>query len=215
MGNATLTGHLRSRIESWRLLWRAGRVALWALALAWLLSGLRASADTVIKLRESVEIGAKRIQLGALAEVTAPAEEAEALAALDMGPAPLPGRSRVLSLGYVKMRMRRWGLDPGAARFTGSPEVRVSCAPPAGPSAEPIVHEGASEATPATPPTPPVVKCGARVQLAVIRGAVCILAEATTLEDGVVGRPVRMRVEQTRQTLWATLLSATQATLTP
>ncbi len=177
-----------------------------------MVSGLPSGA-TVIELSEAAEITADRIELGALATVTGPEPVRERLAALDIGPAPLPGRSRTLTLGYLKMRMRRWGLKPERFMFTGAPQVEVSRLAQAVPVTPPGPEQASAE--PVTPaPAPVVVKRGARLQLSVVCGAVCILAEATTLEDGVVGQRVKMRVEQTRQTVWGTLLSPTTATLT-
>ncbi len=196
-----------------------------------MVSGLPSGA-TVIELSEAAEITADRIELGALATLTGPEPARERLEALDIGPAPLPGRSRTLTLGYLKMRMRRWGLKPERFVFTGAPQVQVSR------QAETATTEATTATTGTTgtgcasslQPSPfaeatgdrpasslrrtVVVKRGARLQLSVVCGAVCILAEATTLEDGVVGQRVKMRVEQTRQTVWGTLLSPTTATLT-
>ncbi len=173
-----------------------------------------ASAATIIELSDTACIASDRIELGALATVTAPEQARERLQDLDMGPAPLAGRSRILTLGYLKMRIRRWGFAPEAMTFTGSEQVEVSRAAQPAPGVQAVAGEPSPE-SPLPAPAPATVKRGARVQLAVECGAVRILAEATTLEDGLVGQPVRMRVEQTRQTIWAMLLSRSQATLTP
>jgi hypothetical protein len=193
-------------------LWRACRVAAWIVAAAWLACSLRACADTVVTLKEAAEIDSERIELGALATVTAPEADKQMLQMLDVGPAPLPGRSRVLTLGYLKMRMRRWGVDPESVVFAGAAGVEVSrpapIALPAAPDAEQVSPDPVAPA-----PEPQVVKRGAKLQLVVVCGAVRVVAEAQTLEDGQVGQPVKMRVEQTRQTVWGTLASATTATL--
>lgn len=190
----------------------AGRAAAWTVAAAWLVSAPRASADTVVTLKDSVEIASERIALGALGTVTAGEQETEQLRALDVGPAPLPGRSRVLTLGYLKLRMRRWGVDPGSVVFAGAAQVKVSRpAPMVGPPAPEAGQVPPDQVAPG--PQPQVVKRGAKLQLVVVCGAVRIVAEAQTLEDGVVGHPVKVRVAQTRQMLWGTLASATTATL--
>ncbi len=186
-----------------------------------MVSGLPSDA-TVIELSEAAEITADRIELGALATVTGPEPARERLEALDIGPAPLPGRSRTLTLGYLKMRMRRWGLKPESFMFTGAPQVQVSRHAETATTEATTPTTGTTGTSCASSLQPPasslrrtvVVKRGARLQLSVICGAVCILAEATTLEDGVVGQRVKMRVEQTRQTVWGTLLSPSTATLT-
>lgn len=201
-------GKQRPRCQAHRLRTRA--LAVFVCLLATRL----ACGATVIDLSDTACIASDRIELGALATVTSSEQASERLRSLDIGPAPLPGRSRVLTLGYLKMRIRRWGFAPETMIFTGSKQVEVSRAAEAVQEVQPVAGDPSSE-SPVPVRAPATVKRGARVQLAVECGAVRILAEATTLEDGMVGQPVRMRVEQTRQTLWATLLSPSQATLTP
>jgi len=191
-----------------------GCVIAAVVALVSLTAGGDALGATIIELSKAAEITSDRIELGALATVTGPEQASERLRSLDIGPAPLSGRSRVLTLGYLKMRIRRWGFAPEEMVFIGSKQVEVSRAVQPAAGVQPVAGDASPE-SPVPAQAPATVKRGARVQLAVECGAVRILAEATTLEDGVVGQPVRMRVEQTRQTLWATLLSRSQATLTP
>lgn len=177
-----------------------------------------AAETATITLEESVEVTGKRITLDELAEIVGPAQEAEALGTVDVGPAPLPGRDRGLTVGYLKMRLRRGGIDCWAVTFDGAERVQVHRRPEVTPAADgeqASDAEGDAEAGAATAPAPKpiVVERRSRVHLAVVCGAVRILAEATTLEDAVVGEMARMRVEQTREMVYAELTSRTQAVI--
>ena len=73
---------------------------------------------------------------------------------------------------------------------------------------ETVAQTGVAQA-----PPPIVVKRGSMVRLRVTCGAVSVIAGATTLEDAAVGGVVKLRVAQTRQTVWAVLASQTEANL--
>jgi len=176
-----------------------------------LTAGCVAAEPVAVTLHDSAQVAGERLELGEIAALAGPAEQAEQLAALDLGPAPLPGQSRTLSLGYVKMRLRRWGLGEDDLAFSGATEVEVSTAPVAvAAPATPTMQEASTEPLPA----PVVVKRGSAVRLLVTCGAVTVVAGATTLEDAAVGAIVKLRVDQTRRTAWATLDSPTHASLT-
>ena len=172
-----------------------------------------AEPPMVVDLRDRAVVAGERIELGEVATISGPEEEAARLRLLDLGPAPLLGDSRALSLGYLKIRLRRWGVDLDAVVFGGSAEVRVSRPAAPAASAEVDMATPGGESAPAAPPV--TVKRGSKVRLEVALGAVLIVATATTLEDGVVGGVVRMRVDQTRREVWARLRSPTQAGLEP
>lgn len=164
---------------------------------------------TTVTLHSRAQVAGERLELGEIARITG--DEAKALVALDMGPAPLPGGERTISLGYLKMRLRRWGLGEEQFVFEGPAEVTVSTAAVA---AQPAVSAPTPiESEPIAPP-PVMVKRGSTLRLQVTCGGVTILASATTLEDAAVGAIVKLRVDQTRQTTWALLDSPTLAILT-
>ncbi len=169
----------------------------------------------VIDLHERVQIEGEHILLGQIAQIDAAGERVEELSRVSIGPAPLPGRERRVSVGYLKLRLRRCGIDCGALTFTGADEVIVT-GPPA--AAGMLDTAGiaptlsvASSADGAITPGPILVPRGTRVRLVVECGAVRVLADTTTLEEAAVGALVRLRVEQTRETVSAQLLSPTQA----
>ncbi len=170
----------------------------------------------IINLHERVQIDGDRILLGQLADIDAVGERAEALATVSVGPAPLPGRERTLTVGYLKLRLRRCGIDCGALTFTGAEQVTVAGPPAATVAFAPAAGDPSAADAANVPgaPAPIVVPRGTRVRLAVECGAVRVLADATTQEDAAVGALVRLRVEQTRETVSAQLLSPTQALIT-
>ena len=173
----------------------------------------QATEPLAVTLNERAQVSGERLELGEIAEIAGPADRAERLASLDLGPAPLPGRSRTLSLGYVRMRLRRWGLGEPEVVLAGAPEVAISTPPVAAvaPSSATMEPPAVQEAV-ASPPV--TVKRGSAVRLQVNCGAVTIIAGATTLEDAAVGGMVKLRVDQTRRTTWAKLDSPRHATMT-
>ncbi len=187
------------------------------LALATALAAACVCRAAVIELHERAAIDGDRILLSELGEIAAASDEAEALGRVDIGPAPLPGRERTLTVGYLKMRLRRCGIDCASVTFAGAHEVRVSGPPAAAPlRVEPgaddaaDVQAGGGEAAPA----PVLVPRGTRVRLAVVCGTVRIVADATTQEKAAVGAIVRVRVAQTRETVTAQLIGPTEALIT-
>ena len=182
------------------------------LAVTICLVAMSGAHGATVELAESAQIAGDHIELGAVAIIGGSDEEVALLAGLDLGPAPLPGQSRILSLGYLKMRLRRWGVNAGEITFAGAPQVRVSKS--AAVVAVATHDTGTARQTGVTQtPAPVVVKRGSMVRLRVTCGAVSVMAGATTLEDAAVGAVVKMRVAQTRQTVWAVLASQTEANL--
>ncbi len=89
-----------------------------------------ALADTgveipTIALRETAEVSAPTITLGDIAQITAPEESTGTLGAVVIGPSPLPGLSRSITIGYIKVRLRQNALDPNRMTFGDVDEVTV------------------------------------------------------------------------------------------
>ncbi|MFO8080796.1 MAG: flagella basal body P-ring formation protein FlgA [Armatimonadota bacterium] len=169
--------------------------------------------QAILDLRESVGIESDAITLAQLAEIT-PAAGSEVLGAVEVGPAPLPGSSRRLTRGYLKMRLRRGGVACGEIVFTGAESVEVRRA--LQPAATRRETQGTIEAAdaPGTRPSadrPPTVDRGTRVRLTVVCGAISIDAEATLLESATVGGRAKMRVEQTREIVVAQIVQPSEA----
>lgn len=175
-------------------------------ALCLLTAAAHAMATDCIELRESASVEGRQIMLAEIAD-----EVPEALAEVDLGPAPLPGDSRRVSVGYVKMRLRRAGVDCSALVFRGPDEVEVHrMALPAVPLAS--ADDEAEDIAPGEQQQRAVpVRRGSRLHLTVIRGAVVIGAEAVLLEDATTGAMARLRVEQTRETVVARIVREAEA----
>ncbi len=175
------------------------------------LMAARACPAAVIELHETVVVTGDRIVLGDLGEISDADEEAQTLAGVDIGPAPLPGRDRTLTVGYLKMRLRRRGIDCADLTFAGARAVLVRAAVPMPRSAAGDAStDGLSPRAVARPPAI-VVPRGAAVQVTVVCGAVRVTADAVTLEEATVGGMVRLRIEQTRETVTARLVGPTAA----
>jgi len=174
-----------------------------------------AASWATVELRESASVEGERIVLGQLAAIT-PADRAEALGAVEVGPTPLPGNRRRLSVGYLKMRLRRGGVSCDEIAFIGAEAVEVRRAPvsPAGQRGTSGEVEAAGRPGARRPIVQPVeVSRGTRMRLTVICGAVVVGAEATLVEDGVVGGRAKMRVEQTRETVVAQIVQPSEAVM--
>ncbi len=184
----------------------------WMLPILCLTALCATCSAAVVELRETARVETERIRLGEVAELDCTDEEAATLAELDLGPAPLPGGSRRLSAGYIKMRLRRCGVDCDEVDFAGAPAVQVH-RPGAAPAPRKPPREGTTDGQDgeADRPAPVEIDRGTRIHLTVACGAVFIGAEATLLEDAVVGARAKMRVEQTRETVMAQIVRPTEA----
>jgi hypothetical protein len=158
-------------------------------------------APTAITLRPTVQVSAATVLLSDVAQVT-PAEAAQALAGAELGPAPTPGTARTFTAGYVKVRLRRAGVNLRATVFQGE-QCMVSRA--AGSSAQaPVSTMSGSEA--AAGAMSPDVRIGGKVTLVVRLGGLQITTEAEALNACVVGQEALFRVRDTRATVKARLL---------
>ncbi len=191
------------------------RVTLCILCLTAL--SLTPSSAALVELREDARLEEEeRIRFGHVAQIAAPEDGADALVdkleEVDLGPSPLPGSSRRLTAGYIKMRLRRSGVNCGDLTFAGADAVTVHRAAPRPPAADTSEEECDETGMPAPDlPAPVEVGRGTRVHLTVVSGAITIGAEATLLEGAVVGGRAMMRVQQTRETVTAELIGPTEA----
>lgn len=181
------------------------------LFLALALATVAVAQGATVELTERVQVAGPVILLGDLGEVRGPADEAAALRSVVIGPAPLPGGERALSVGYLKLRLRRAGIDCGSVEFNGAAEVLVSCAPAVRPAevAGPMEGAGGDAATTSAPA--PVVPRGSAVRLVLDWGALRVTADATTLDAAAVGAFVRLRLAQTGETVTARLIGPGEA----
>lgn len=101
---------------------KAGRIAA---AVAVVLTAARgawgaAPAAAGAHLRAEATVAGATIRLGDVARITAAGALAKRLAQVEVGPAPLPGRERTVSVDSVRIRLRQSRLDP--ALLAAGPE---------------------------------------------------------------------------------------------
>lgn len=85
-----------------------------------------ATAAAGIHLFEQGRVDGESIRLGDLARVDgSDAGWVRELRGLVVGSAPLPGRTRVITRDYVRLRLRQFGLEPDRLSFGGAERVRV------------------------------------------------------------------------------------------
>ncbi len=95
------------------------------ISLAVVLAQTAPSPSPRIVLRQEVQVASSDVRLADIAEITAAPKAADAIGAVVIGPAPLPGLSRSIRLGYIKVRLRQNGLDPDNMAFGDVREVIV------------------------------------------------------------------------------------------
>lgn len=101
-----------------------------------------ASEAAEIRLKPSVVVDSTIVRLGDVAEVTAPfPQEAEALAATELFPAPIPERRRYVQAREVIDLLVRRGVDFSVHRVAGAETIKISRAKP-----QPIAAEQPSPA---------------------------------------------------------------------
>lgn len=179
-----------------------------------------------VELKASATVAGGTVTLGDIA-VLQPAEAGAA--AIEIGPAPLPGASRELAVGYVRLRMRKAGVDLKSVSFTGAEKVAVTreALQTAGAEAvvDPVVDVPASAAggevaaTPAAPSRPSAprpaalaqpretVQRGSIFRLTLRSGGLSVDALGELLNPCAVGQIGKFRVNETRAMVAAMLVS--------
>jgi len=166
----------------------------------WLWVALAASAAwgagerPVVTLRADVTVATPDVSLGQVADVQgAEADMAAKLAAVSLSSAPLPGGSRAIAADYVRLRLRRFGLDPAQLYLVGE-TVTVHRA---GPAQSPAAGTSATTPSLATvaPTEPPLVRRGQLVEAEVRCGGVAVRAAAHACSDARAGEMVELRLD--------------------
>lgn len=185
------------------------------------LGGLAAGqpTPTAVELREACQVSGDWVLLGDIAQVSPP-EAAAALACLPVAPAPPPGTTRTIALGYLKVRLRRERVDLGHTDFSGAEAVVVSrAAAPA--SSGPATITGVAESFgpapvessvgTAPPSTPLQLGRGTRLRLVVRCAGLTVEATGELLGPAQVGTVARLRVVETQSVVWARISGPTEA----
>jgi hypothetical protein len=192
---------------------------IWLTAMAWAVPPV----DSV-ELRPAATVSAGAVLLADIAVIEPPAAAGE-LATVEIGPAPLPGGSREFAAGYVRLRLRKAGVDLKGVAFRGAERVSVSRqAPPpvasvaAAEPSEPARQTADAAPTPATadellpPPAAPVqVRRGTICRLVLSTGGLSVEALGELMMPCAVGQIGKFRVAETRALVAALLTSASTA----
>lgn len=100
-------------------------VVAWVFGFSW----IARSADiqeTEVVLSDAARIIGDVIRLGAVAEIRGDDSENTArLAAVELGPAPMPGAGFSLSASTIRTRLKQAGIEPDHVRLTGAAAVSV------------------------------------------------------------------------------------------
>jgi len=164
-----------------------------------------------ITLKKSARLISPRITLSQIAKVSAPPDLAAKIASIDIGRTPLPGRGRLITRGYIKIRLRAAGIDPGAFTFEGpevvevlGPQPRLQPRPQSAPA-----NRHSAQTLPSKGPLPGqsdrgtvngpkkhvvVVRRGEQVFVRASYGLVTVTATGRALEDGAVGDVIKIQV---------------------
>jgi hypothetical protein len=182
-----------------------------------------------VTLHEHAEVGEGAITLAQLADITASDDLTDRLLAVDIGPSPLPGRSRSISAGYVRMRIGRVGVDPQTVEMTGASAVQVhrpgisplleqahsvphTTAPAQAGLGGTHTQRGSCSPLPASllPAQAPLLRRGEQVQVLVVRGAIVIQTTGRLMTDAALDMPVIVQVAGSRQRISGLLIGPRQ-----
>ncbi|HEY3269343.1 MAG TPA: flagellar basal body P-ring formation chaperone FlgA [Armatimonadota bacterium] len=104
-----------------------GRFRTWLLP-AVVLAALSAPAHAAAMARIQAEALVKgdAVRLGDMAKITGDAATRAKLSQVEVGPSPLPGYSRSISLDYVRIRLRQRNLDPALISADSAAQCKVT-----------------------------------------------------------------------------------------
>ncbi len=160
------------------------RPALLALLAVWV-AAAPPTAEVVVRLRPSAQVGSAEVTVGQLAGVSGPDQAVRAVGAVVVAEGLRPGGVVRLTADQVRQALRSAGFDPRVVTVTGAREV--------------VVRRTEAGAT---------VRRGAWVRVVAAVGAVRVSAPATALEAGDPGDVVRVRVLPTRKEVLARVVGA-------
>lgn len=149
-------------------------------------------ARPVVALRAEVTLRAPEVLLGQVSDIAAAGELREKLAAVSLGSGPVAGTQRVIDAGYIRLRLRRFGIDPAGVELQGE---RVTVTAPAA-QRSPLPQKAASGRTDGPREAAmPLVKRGQLVEVRVQCGGVIIHATGRALMDAGDQEMVKISLE--------------------
>lgn len=181
--------------------------------------------QAVVSLHDQAVVAAGHVTLGDVAQVTGAAATIDRLAAVSLGSAPVAGRERRISAEFVRLRLRRYGMDPENIVLEGDGVVvqreeavpvlsRVAARPNGVRGALHIPRAADSIPAPtANEPAPPLVSRNQPVGISVVCGGVVIYNRGRVLEEGRAGDIVTVRLDGASHSLQAVVSGPGQLTL--
>lgn len=190
--------------------WLTALVAV-ALVLAVAGAGAGAGADDArptVQLRAEATVQAPEVLLGQVSEIVAAGELREKLAGVSLGSGPVAGTQRVIDAGYIRLRLRRFGIDPAGVDLQGQ-QVTVSASAvahgPLAPQVAPAGQGGAPDVA------APLVKRGQSVEVRVQCGGVIIFTTGRALMDAAAQELVKITLQDSNRTLTARVTGPAEA----
>ncbi len=155
-----------------------------------------------IELPERAAVSSGPLKLGDIAKITGDPELAARFRQVSLGLAPLPGHSRLITVGWLRFRIRACGLRPELASFTGAEAVRVYVQARQSTAA----RANAKSAKPgpnASAPPQPAIRRGQTISIVARRGLVVVRAIGRALEDGFIGEFIQVEIKHTHRRILA------------
>ncbi len=178
-----------------------------AIILIIITSSARAEDEALtITLPENAVVAAGDMSLGQVAEVTGPADQVAKLAAVSLGPAPLAGYQRPITVGLIILRLRRAGWNPDGVALAGEPQTMVVTQ---GQPQPVVVNNQAGSVQQLAPPAPQIViKRGDTVRIVLSYKGITIVTVGQALNDAAQDQIVRVRVAGSRHTTYGRVANA-------
>lgn|GEM_PF-3527971 len=166
----------------------------------------RARASSVrMVLKPEAAVTSDTVRLGDIAEIKSATLAGKArLEAVTLGPAPLPGQTRPISLGYIKMRLRHAMLSPKQISFSGPDTVHVRRQAVARASIAPEAEEAGDQQV-RLPDAKPLICRGDVVKVVLELQTICLRATAQALRSGYAGDIVSVRIQATNKVIEGTV----------
>ena len=170
--------------------------------------GLTQEPQPVIALQAVVTVNTPEVSLGQAATIQAAPDMAAKLAAISLGSAPVAGSGRTIESGYVKLRLRRYGIDPATVNLQGQ-RVMVQGPAIAGTTPAGLARHGAASGS---PDQPLMVKRNQLVELQIQCGGVVVHTNGRAQSDAANGELVKIWLEDSCLSLIARVTGPAEAT---
>lgn len=166
-----------------------------------------AAPRPAIVLHAESSVTGTEVLLSQVAEIAAEPELAQRLAAVSLGSAPVASTCRTITAGYIKLRLRRFGLDPDQLEITGA-SVKVH-----GPTAATQTPSSAAPKAPEAPLELPLIRRGQMVEVEVHCGGVTIHTTGRAGSDAAAGELLSITLQKTGRNVTARAIAAGTAIL--